>query len=486
MSNFDNVSCRIIRSCIDYANSRNIDLEEIISRYGYSYELVEDSYNWVSIELFNEIINKIEKEGGKHNVAFEIGSDSTSRNSWGDIENVIKAIGNPKPILIHVEKFTAYFLKTNVIKMEDSDANSITVRPVDPTGEYLNAIEFILGAMTSIPRLWGGNDLSAIRFRDKTIRINFSEDPSFFDTDNDYKKFSPKLLEEIILGLEKTKKIIEHKNSELEKKNNELEKAYKDLEQNVSSKIQNEKMATIGTLSAGIAHEINNPLSFVISNFRSLRKYFDILINSDDSKSRLPSDVVTDIPSILRETEEGLLRVKKLVEDINYLAHPGTGERSSVDIKDIINNAIRLTSNVHKNIISIKEEYSHKNKIMCTPSKISQVFINIILNSIHAIKDIQRDHGEIIFRTKEKDNNLEIVITDNGAGINKEDLSKVFEPFFTTKKAGEGIGLGLSTSQSIINSHKGTMGIESHTNVGTKVIIKLPILERKGADLSLF
>ncbi|MCX6113550.1 MAG: hypothetical protein NTY22_09810 [Proteobacteria bacterium] len=130
MSQFDSVSCRIIRSCIDYANSKNIDLEETISRYNYSYELVEDSYNWVSISFLNEIISRIEKIGGKHNIAFEIGSDSTSRNSWGDIENVIKAIGNPKPILMHVEKFTAYFLKTPIIKMEDSDANSITIRSV--------------------------------------------------------------------------------------------------------------------------------------------------------------------------------------------------------------------------------------------------------------------------------------------------------------------------------------------------------------------
>ncbi|MCX6113549.1 MAG: ATP-binding protein [Proteobacteria bacterium] len=254
----------------------------------------------------------------------------------------------------------------------------------------------------------------------------------------------------------------------------------------MSSKIQNEKMAVIGTLSSGIAHEINNPLSFVISNFRSLHKYFDIILNSIEDKSKLPADVLMDVPSILGETEEGLLRVKKLVEDINYLAHPGTGERSAVDIKDIINNAIRLTTNAHKNIISIKEEYDHKNKIICTPSKISQVFINIILNSIHAIKEIQREHGEIIFKTREHENNLEIIISDNGTGINKESLSKVFEPFFTTKKAGEGIGLGLSTSQSIINSHRGTMEIESQANVGTRVIIKLPMSERQENGLSLF
>ncbi|MEI6079699.1 MAG: ATP-binding protein [bacterium] len=486
MSQFETVSCRIIRSCIDYANSKNIDLEEMISRYNYSYELIEDSYNWVSVSFLNEIIGKIEKESGKNNLAFEIGSDSTSRNSWGDIENVIKAIGTPKPILVHVEKFTAYFLKTPVLRLEDSDASSVTIRPMDPTGEYLNAIEFILGSMISIPHLWGGNDLSAVRFRDKTIRINFSEDPSFFDTNNDYKKFSPKLLEEIILGLEKTKKIIEYKNGELEKKNKELEKAYKDLEQNMSSKIQNEKMATIGTLSAGIAHEINNPLSFVVSNFKSVRKYFDVLLNSVEDKSKLPSDMLMDIPSIIAETEEGLHRVKKLVEDINYLAHPGTGDRSSVDIKEIIDSAIRITGNAHKNSIEIKQEYNHKNKIMCSPSKISQVFVNVILNAIQAIKETSSGQGELIFKTREVGNNIEVTVSDNGAGIGKDDLSRVFEPFFTTKKAGVGTGLGLSTSQSIISSHKGTMELESQVNKGTTVLIRLPISDRQGDELSLF
>jgi two-component system NtrC family sensor kinase len=486
MSQFETVSCRIIRSCLDYANSKNIDLEEIISRYSYSYELIEDSYNWVAVSFLNEIISKIEKESGKNNVAFEIGTDSASRNSWGDIENVIKAIGTAKPILAHVEKFTAYFLKTPVILMDDSDASSVTIRSTDQTGEYSNAVEFILGAMISIPRLWGGNDLSAVRFRDRTIRINFSEDPSFFDTNNDYKKFSPKLLEEIILGLEKTKKIIEYKNSELEKKNKELEKAYKDLEQNVSSKIQNEKMATIGTLSAGIAHEINNPLSFVISNFRSLKRYFDLLIDPACENPKLPADVLMDIPAMLGETEEGLLRVKKLVEDINYLAHPGTGDKSLVDIKDIIDSAIRLTGNAHKSSVTIKEDYRHKRRIMCTPSKISQVLVNVLLNSIHAVRSTASGRGEITFSTIEQGNNLEIVVVDNGVGISKENIVRVFEPFFTTKKAGEGTGLGLSTSQSIIASHKGTMELQSQPNTGTRVVIRLPLSETAGSELSLF
>ncbi|MFH1223796.1 MAG: ATP-binding protein [Pseudomonadota bacterium] len=484
----DTVSCRIIRSCMDYASTRNIDLDSVILRHDYSPELLEDSYNWVSVDFLNEMISKIEKESGKNNVAFEIGGDSTSKNSWGDIENVIKAMANPKPILLNVERFTAYFLKVPVIKLMEQDANSVTIKAVDNSGHYHNAAEFIMGALITLPRLWGGEDLSAIRYKDRDVRINFTQEPCFFDTENDYKKYSPKLLEEIIVGLEKTKKTIEHKNKELEKKNKEIEKAYKDLETSFNDKIQNEKMATLGELSAGIAHEINNPLSFIVSNFQSLKKYLDTLSKCAQNRTTPPSDITDDIPSLIAETEDGLLRVKKLVEDINYMAHPGQGEKTEVDVKDLIRNAVHVTRNVHKNELTIQEHYDHTSRIYCTPSKISQVFMNIILNSVQAIKanDKNNEHGKIIFRTNETEKTVEIEITDNGAGIKEEDIPHLTEPFFTTKKAGEGTGLGLSTANSIINTHHGQMVFESTYGKGTTVKITLPNAASQIKDIGLF
>jgi hypothetical protein len=163
----DTISCRVIRSCLDYASSKNIELEDVMTRHGYSYELIEDSYNWVSVHFFNEVINRIANETLNQNIAFEIGCDSTHRNSWGDIENVIKAIGNPKPILMHVEKFSSYFLRPAFLKLENSDANSVTIKYRDSSGEHTNALEFVIGAMISIPKLWGGNELSAVRLSDR-------------------------------------------------------------------------------------------------------------------------------------------------------------------------------------------------------------------------------------------------------------------------------------------------------------------------------
>ncbi len=344
---------------------------------------------------------------------------------------------------------------------------------------YKNAAEFITGAIISLPRLWGGDDLSAVRMRDETIRINFSEEPCFFDTTNDYKKFSPKLLEEIIHGLEKTKKIIDKKNAELEKKNQELEKAYKDLEKSIDEKIQSEKMATIGGLSIGIAHEINNPLSFIISNFKTLKGYMEevnqALINNKSPKK----DLINDIPSLISETEEGLYRVKKIVEDINYIAHPGDNSKVQSNISDIIKNALRIAKSMYKDTIDVEEKYTHKSSIVCSPSRMSQVVLNILMNAIQAIKtkDLKHHKGIISIRTYETDTDQFIEITDNGPGIKKEHIAKIMEPFFTTKKAGEGTGLGLSTAKSIVLAHRGEINIDSSDGNGTTVKVCLPLKE---------
>jgi signal transduction histidine kinase len=480
--NLDTISCRVIRSCLDYASSKNIEIEDIMLRHGYSYELIEDSYNWVSVHFLNEVINKITSETLNQNIAFEIGCDSTNRNSWGDIENVIKAIGSPKPILMHVEKFSSYFLKPALIKLENSDTDSVTIRYEDKSGEYLNALEFVVGAMISIPKLWGANELSAVRLADGSIRINFSTVPSFFDPNNDYKKFSPKLLEEIIIGLEKTKKIIEQKNKELEKKNSDLEKAYLELEQGFNSKIQNEKMAVIGQLSAGLAHEVNNPLSFIISNIKTLKKYMNSMLENIQKNQKPSPEIILDLPDLIAETEEGAIRVKKLIEDINHLSHTGLGEKTYANLQDIISSALRITNNVHKGSIKIKEDYSHRNKIICSPSRLNQVFVNLILNSISAIQERHKHNiseGSISVETKENTESIEVSISDNGTGINPKNIYKVFEPFFTTKKAGEGTGLGLSTSLAIINAHNGSIKIESQLKQGTKIIILFPKYHEK-------
>ena len=188
------------------------------------------------------------------------------------------------------------------------------------------------------------------------------------------------------------------------------------------------------------------------------------------------------------ETETGLNRVKKLVEEINFLAHPGSGEKTEVDVSEIIKNSIQVTANSHKNIAVIEEQYEHKSKILCNPSKLSQVFMNILLNSVYAIrtKDQAAEKGKIRISTKEHSGVIEISVRDNGVGIKKEDLPYVATPFFTTKKAGEGTGLGLSTAMSILSACKGKLSLDSFYGAGTTVNIVLPTAQFEKIEKGFF
>jgi two-component system, NtrC family, sensor kinase len=466
------ISCRVIKACLDYAFTNNVSVEDLIAKYNYSHELLEDTYNWVSLDFFNDLICIIETNTKKQNLSFEIASSAAAKTSWGDIENVIKIIGDPKPILKHIERFSSYFFKLSVLTVVEKKENSITIKLVGEDEKLYNLNEFLIGTIISIPKLWGGESLSAIRLEGFQVKISVEENPSFFEASKKtYKDFSPSLLEDVILSLEKTKNTIENKNKLLEKKNIALANAYKKLEQNIEDKVQNEKISMIGRLATGIAHEINNPLSFIISNIETLETYFKDVV----SKNEIPKDIKEDIPLLMNETKQGLDRVKKLVEDINFIAHPGSKEKIFVDIADIISGAIRLTKNLHKNKIEIQEDYKHKDKTLCDPSKISQVILNILINAIQAIQEKKINTGKIKIKTKQENGYINIIIEDNGIGIEKDKLPYIEEPFFTTKPAGVGTGLGLSTVKSIINTHKGNINFQSKKDEKTKVNIILPI-----------
>ncbi|MBN1114521.1 MAG: HAMP domain-containing histidine kinase [Oligoflexia bacterium] len=488
MNNHEQVSCRVIKSCYDFAFSRSISLESIIHDHGSSMEIIGDSYGWTDTVFYNAIIDHIENGMQKTGISFQVGIESIENNSWKDIENVIKAIGDIRPILQQIDRFSSYFFREKLFSFVENKPGSAIITPVDNSPFITNAVNFIAGSITSVPLLWNGEPLSALKLRDGSIKINTSGNRSFFDTPREYKNYSPRLLEEIVAGLEKNKELIEEKNRLLKKKNSELHEAYIQLEKSTDKKIQNEKMAVLGRLATGIAHEINNPLSFVISNFRSIGDYF--LAIAGEASANIPENITSDIPKVLAETEEGLHRVKKLVEDINYMAHPGHGKKTYANVKDLIRSSLRICRNLYKNDISVTESYGHKSDVFCIPSRLSQVFLNILLNSIYAVKSKPAAAGgEILIKTSENKKNLTVSFRDNGTGIPEQNISQIFEPFFTTKIPGEGTGLGLSTAQSIIQSHNGEISCASRENEWTEITIRLPLSKDKASkdiDIELF
>jgi signal transduction histidine kinase len=278
----------------------------------------------------------------------------------------------------------------------------------------------------------------------------------------------------------------------------ELKKAYMKLKETQTQLIQSEKMASIGQLAAGIAHEINNPAGFIISNLDILNKYIGritpifqryIQLETSLAQYQIPElshltreikdlrdhsamdHILTDLPQIVSESLEGTQRIKKIVHDLRTFSYAEAVEPKYVFINDLLDFSLNLIWNEIRHKAEVVKEYSDVPKLFCYPQQLRQVFLNILKNAVQAIEK----RGKIIIKTYEKDNNIFIEIIDTGCGIPEELQNRIFEPFFTMKEVGKGTGLGLSIVYGIIKKHKGDISVKSKIGEGTNFIIKLPI-----------
>ncbi|MCM8800667.1 MAG: ATP-binding protein [Candidatus Omnitrophica bacterium] len=232
--------------------------------------------------------------------------------------------------------------------------------------------------------------------------------------------------------------------------------------------IHMEKMASLGTLAAGIAHEINNPLSFLISNLETLKDYTHQLNQSMTSNDFHIQAILDDLTSIAQESLEGALRIKRIVQDLRtFSRRKEETQRVPTDVNQVLESTLAIVWNEIKYKITVIKDYQAKTSILADPTQLSQVFLNILINASQAIEN----KGTITISTYEDTKNVYIKISDTGCGIAPEILPKIFDPFFSTKK---GTGLGLSVSYNIIKHHGGEIKVESKVNKGTSFIIQLP------------
>jgi signal transduction histidine kinase len=221
-----------------------------------------------------------------------------------------------------------------------------------------------------------------------------------------------------------------------------------------------EKMASLGILSAGVAHEINNPLTFLITNLNILLSYMD-------QEGRISEDKMKEVRPIVEECLEGTNRIKRVIGDLLSFSRRSKGKKALTDINRLLDATIKILWNEIKYKVDIIKDYRASTRIWVDPNQISQVFLNIIINGAYAIKD----RGTIYISTHEDGENIFTRISDTGCGIPQKELSKIFEPFYTTRG---GTGLGLSVSNTIVKSHGGEIKIESEVGRGTSFTIILP------------
>ncbi len=254
---------------------------------------------------------------------------------------------------------------------------------------------------------------------------------------------------------------LHNKNELINEQNTELRKTLKTLEEAQLQLVQAEKMASLGTLTAGVAHEINNPLNFIKGASDGLNNYFKKFGSKNENETSF----------LLSSINEGIERASGIVTGLNQFSRDSSKSDEDCAIHSILNNCLVILQNQTKHKIEIKKEYSD-NEIVIKGNvgEFHQVFINILINAIQSIKE----KGEIFIETFNHEKEVVVTITDNGCGISNEHLPQITNPFFTTKAPGKGTGMGLSITYAIIKKYNGSLKFESFVNKGTKVVISLP------------
>lgn len=269
----------------------------------------------------------------------------------------------------------------------------------------------------------------------------------------------------------------------------ELTRAFEDLKSAQGQLVQSEKMASLGQLVAGVAHELNNPIAFIYANFPHLEEYAGELFTLIEKLQTLPSDpdvmrqteqlvndaeldyIREDIFKIIRSGTDGASRVKEIVRSLRSFSRMDEGELKPVRLEDGIDDTLAILQHELRGRVVVNREYRLDTLVTCFSGQINQVFMNIIFNAIQALKGT----GTITITTRKHESWAVVAIADTGTGIPPDVIKRIFDPFFTTKKVGEGTGLGLSISYGVIERHGGRIDVQSEVGVGTTFEIWLPI-----------
>ncbi|MCW3122792.1 MAG: zraS 2 [Flavipsychrobacter sp.] len=334
------------------------------------------------------------------------------------------------------------------------------------------------------------------------------------DSINIFRREKEESQAQTVMALQENERIIREQNVILETKvtertqelkvaNDDLSKAMVELKEAESQLVESEKMASLGQLTAGIAHEINNPINFVTSNVKPLNRDVLILLEAVDAMEKLAlgggsdeekqkkinaykDDIDFDylkqeIDQLLSGIGEGASRTAEIVKGLRIFSRLDEDDLKKADINEGLESTLIITNNMFSNHISVKKSYANLPLIECYPGKLNQVFLNIISNAVFAIKKKfeDKDGGMITITTTADAEYVYISLADNGTGMDENTKKRLFEPFFTTKDVGEGTGLGMSIAYNTINKHNGQITINTEVGGGTEFVIKLPLIHKQ-------
>ncbi|MCG8436360.1 MAG: ATP-binding protein [Gammaproteobacteria bacterium] len=329
-----------------------------------------------------------------------------------------------------------------------------------------------------------------------------STDPRIFERALQRERLARQRAEELLES--KARELFEaHENlqaqhDKLKKRKAEIEVAHDKLQSAQVQLVHSEKMASVGQLAAGVAHEINNPVGFVMSNLGSLEKYVASLKRIIEKQDELVQAVTNgngkdftalageveevkeeedleflleDVEQLIKESKEGAVRVKDIVQGLKSFSRVDEEELKEMDINEGIESTLKVVWNELKYKCEVEKELGDLPPIHCNAGQVNQVIMNLLVNAGQAIEE----RGKISIATFVDGADAVIRISDSGCGIPEENLSTIFNPFFTTKDVGAGTGLGLSISYGIIQKHNGSIDVQSVVGEGTTFTIRLPL-----------
>ncbi len=284
---------------------------------------------------------------------------------------------------------------------------------------------------------------------------------SYFHSKSRYREFA------LRFELNKNRRTLENSNKKLDVQNKELADTIQKLTEAESQLVQSEKMASLGRMSAGIIHEINNPLNFATTGLFTLKK----------KGKHLPPEQQEEYVDIVKDIEDGIGRVKNIVSDLRMFTHPSTENLDQVEVSEAITSALRFLSNEIKDKVVIEQKLVDHQTVRANKNKLIHVFVNLIQNSLDALRTKPFNNCEkptITIQGRVERGSSYIVVHDNGPGIAREHVDKIFDPFFTTKNVGEGMGLGLSICYRIVEESRGKITVRTEQGKYCEFTLELP------------
>ena len=437
------------------------------------------------VQVYTSIIEEDQKPIGLRGIIVDITEQKLAEKALEQSEELFKTLIELLPYAVLVTDYGQKHLIVNSAYCKELDCKKeeIIGRTVEDVGYKLDAK--VLSSITERIQKMGFVENVEMKVTNKnrvesyvyfsSKMINMNNQPVILSSTiniTEKKKIEEELIKHRknleLLVAERTEELgaaneaLMTSNHELLLQREELQSTLDDLNQTQKQLIESEKMASLGILSAGIAHEINNPLNFIKGGIGGIESY---LTDKENDKTE-------DITPLLNAVNLGVERVEKIVASLSHFSRQTESITEKCNIHEVIDNCLVMMQNQIKHLAVIEKHYTDKQfDLIGNDGKLHQAFLNIISNSLHALKN----KGIISIFTEVRAQKLLITISDNGHGIDQEHLSKIFDPFFTTKEPGKGTGLGLSITYKIIQEHKGQIHFESEVGKGTTVVISLPV-----------